>query len=763
MTIHQDSTTFIEGEPPVEGITESAPGISKPARTRGGWLRLGLLPIIFYVALTIVMTYPLITDLTHSVARHPILGRSVDTDQDRWKLWWFKTAITERHQDPFYTDMLYYPYRDADNPVSLYYSDVHPLNMILGLPIVLLSSPQVGPTLAYNLGMMFHFVLAGCAMFWLVFYLARSTGGALVAGVLYAFCSLAQYHFLAGNLVLISTGWMPLQLLFLHKLLYEQGSRRRHIMNATLAVLFLLATSFTNWYLTVFLLIIAGILALVRVWERPREWRSTLARVAGVLLVWGVLVSPLLIPTIRAGSDPDAELVSGHDYEVSLSLTPLDFFTVTKDFRVDPAIWVPGTLGYSALLLAGLGALLQRRRAIFWIALVAVGAVLSLGPYLKFSGATYTVQETTGVPLPYLLFNQLPFMSIARVPRRFVLLAHLGLSVLSGFGVAYLLQRARDYSHHLRERVTLSARQYLPKALPWGALAILLLVPTLELQTVPQPFSRVEISPFLSQLGAEVGDFGILEFPITTHYARDHDRMFYQTIHGKKILGGYLSRRIRDYYLEANSPFRQIVALEAHPIVDIVPPMSPLAVCNYYNIPYIIEYKQSIAYERPQDRERVEQFLAELFPDRSAVIHDDEQLVAYRVPAPVEVKPLVWVGDGWHDPESENSGERVWRWSKGTSDLYIATRTPLSTRLQFTSSTFRGTGNLVIEVNGKVLEQVALLPEGKAVEIRVDIPAGQTRITFRSTVEPVSAIEAGISTTDSRKLAFVVTNLRIDY
>jgi hypothetical protein len=748
----------------VDETVESIPGIDKPVRTQGGWLRLGLLPIIFYVALTVVMTYPLVTDLTHSVARHPILGRSVDTDQDRWKLWWFKTALTERHQNPFYTDMLYYPYRDADNPISLYYSDVHPLNMIFGLPIVLLSSPEVGPTLAYNLGMMFHFVLAGCAMFWLVLYLARSTGGALVAGVLYAFCSLAQYHFLAGNLVLISTGWMPLQLLFLYKLLYEEGSRRRHIMNGALAVLFLLATSFTNWYLTVFLLIIAGILALVRLWERPSEWRSTMTRVAGVLLVWGILVSPLLIPTIRAGSDPDAELVSGHDYEVSLSLTPFDFFTVSKDFRVDPAIWVPGTLGYSALLLGALGAVLQRRRAIFWIALIVVGAVLALGPYLKFGEATYTVQETTGVPLPYLLFTKLPFMSIARVPRRFVLLAHLGLSVLAGFGAAYLLQLARDYSRRLRERVASTAwRELLPRVLSWGALALLVLVPALELQTLPQPFSKVEISPFLSQLGAEKGDFGILEFPITTHYARDHDRMFNQTIHGKKIVGGYLSRRIRDYYLEANSPFRSIVALEALPSVDIVPPMSPLAICSYYNIPYIIEYKQSIAYERPQDRERVEQFLGELFPDRSAVIHEDEQLVAYRVPAPAEVKPLIWVGDGWYDPESENSGQRVWRWSKGTSDLYIATHRPLSTRLQFSSSTFRGTGTLEIAVNGKVVHQVALLPESQPVEVRVDIPAGQAQITFRSTVMPISAIEAGISTTDSRKLAFVVTNLRIDY
>ena len=39
--------------------------------------------------------------------------------------------------------------------------------------------------------------------------------------------------------------------------------------------------------------------------------------------------------------------------------------------------------------------------------------------------------SSTGIPLPYLIVRNLPFLSIARVPRRFMLLGTLGLDVLA--------------------------------------------------------------------------------------------------------------------------------------------------------------------------------------------------------------------------------------------------------------------------------------------------------------------------------------------
>jgi len=769
-----------------------------------------LLPIAFFLVTTVIMTYPLITDLTGGIIRHPIISRSVDIDTERWAFWWFKTAIVDRQRNPFYTDMLYYPYRQADNPLPLYYNDNHPLDMMIAMPVIIANNSVVGPTLAYNLLTLAHLTFAGCAMFWLVRYLlsrredvrdTRSgeestrqpigvTGGAaivggLVAGILYAFSPLHQYQLDAGHLVLLATGWMLLHILFLHKLLYnhhiqdadpgresdEHGTgetrkqRRRMILNGMLAALFLLATSFTNWYLTAFLLVLAVLMALVRIVQQPREWRATSVKMVAVLALWLVGVSPFLLATIRGIPAAASELVSGLDYEVTLSLSPLDLITVSKDTRVEPALWWPGTLGYTAMILGAVGivaARRMRRSVLFWIVLIIAGVTLSLGPYLKWDPEVREVSGTTGVPLPYLLFRNLPFMSIARAPRRFVLLADMGLSVLAGFGASYLIYQVS----RLRARLTNRA---IGRALPWAVAAILIAVPILELQTLPQPIGKVVASPFLVGLGNDKEDYAILELPVTTHYSRDHDRMFKQTLHHKKIIGGYLSRRVHDYYLDASSPFQSIARMSLDKGPDIVPPLSPLAVCNYYNIPYIVEYKESISYERPEDREQVRDFVRQVFGDPSAaMIYEDEQLIAYRVPPPPsQPSPLIWLGDGWFPAESEKSGDggesaRVWRWSKGASELYVSTREQLSMRIQFASSTLRGEGDLEVLVNGKVVRQFRLTPRITPFEVDLEIPPGQTQITFRSNAKTVTPIEAGISTNDARELSFVVADLKIE-
>ncbi len=745
-----DSLSVGGQESPTE--VGSFPGGHSHARHTSLWV-VFLLPMLVFSVLTVVMTYPLVTDIAHSVIRHPLIARSVDVDEERWNLWWFKTAVADRHSNPFYTDMIYYPYRQSDNPISLYFNDMHPLDMFIGMPVLLLNDAAVGPTLAYNLLSMGHMAFAGCAMFWLVFYLTRSMAGGLVAGTVFAFNPLAQYQLQAGHLVLLGTGWLLLHLLFLHRFLYLRPRGRLHLLDGGLAVLFLLTTSFTNWYLTVFLLLMDGLLTLIHVVERSDRWRSTVLRAAGIVLVWAVLASPLIGATVRSMSDSSVRLVSGLDYEVSLSLTPLEMLTVSKDTRVSPPGWNPGTLGYTALLLGALGGIVTRRRAAFWLCLVLVGAVMALGPYLKLDPEALEVSRTTNIPLPYLLFRSLPFMTIARVPRRFVLLADLGLSVLAGFGVAYLMQLVCKFSSSLRR----PASQW-----PAGALAgVLVLLPALELSTLPQPMSSVQISPFFSGLAQEKGDFGILELPVTLHYARDHDRMFNQTVHHKKIVGGYLSRWVYDYYNDPASPFQPILDLMPPPQPDIVPPLSTFLVLNYYNIPYIIHYKQSLGYERPQDVGRVEEYVRRLYPRRSAAIYEDEQLTAYKVPPVAGSGPLVWLGADWYAPE--NSGNKVWRWSAGGSSLYLINRSPTVVHLSLVCNTLRGEGELEITVNDKALKKFPITSAPQLLDVgRVVLPAGESKVVFRSNVAPVSPSEVGMAAGDDRKLSFVVTELKIN-
>ena len=183
-------------------------------------------------------------------------------------------------------------------------------------------------------------------------------------------------------------------------------------------------------------------------------------------------------------------------------------------------------------------------------------------------------------------------------------------------------------------------------------LSLLALVPLLELAVIPQPVHPVYFSPFFSRIAAEPGDFGILELPVTSHYLRDHSRMINQTVHQKKIIGGYVARRVHDYYLDPASPFYQFIDLNTKPQPDIVPPLSPFAVLNYYNMPYVVVYKVDEGYGQPGDKEAVDAYVRYLFPDRSAIVEDDAQLTAYRVPPTPGDNPLIWVGGGWQAPES---------------------------------------------------------------------------------------------------------------
>ncbi|MGI8586902.1 MAG: hypothetical protein ACR2M0_04340 [Chloroflexia bacterium] len=471
---------------------------------------------------------------------------------------------------------------------------------------------------------------------------------------------------------------------------------------------------------------------------------------AGLVLgAWAALAAPFLRDTIRAGSDPTFELVSGPDYEVRFSLSPLDLITAAKDTRMVPPVWFLGPLGWTALALGAVGAVRMRRRGVFWLLLVAVGVVLALGPYLKWGDAG-AVGGTTGIPLPYLLLRNLPFVSISRVPRRFVVLADLGLDVLAGCGVAFLLAWVRKRSVRLRP-----ATHRLPE---FAALVLLLALSLGELATLPQPVHKVSLSPFFSKLAGEPGDLPLLEMPITTHYVRDHARMFYQTVHGKPIFGGYIARKVHDYYSDPSSPFHPFLDLNTGPVPpDILLPLDPFAVLNYYGVPYIVYYKHDDSFEQPGDNLPWEAYLRRLFPDRSAVVADDDQLTAYRVPQ-VPTTELIWLGSGWYKPETV--GGQTYRWSTRRSSLYIETKADETRHLRFSAATFAGEADLEVVLNGTTLLRPHITPGlGTYDAGSLRLSPGLNEIDFRSSAKSVTPAEAGGATGDKRKLAFRLTGL----
>ncbi len=122
------------------------------ARNTGEWMPIRglnghLLVLAVFVALSVVLTYPLARDLDSRILGSPAPG---DNFEYLYKVWWFKHALFDLHVSPFFNAGMFYPF---GYPVTL--SETTVANTIPALPLTLL----FGEVVAYNLTMLASFVL----------------------------------------------------------------------------------------------------------------------------------------------------------------------------------------------------------------------------------------------------------------------------------------------------------------------------------------------------------------------------------------------------------------------------------------------------------------------------------------------------------------------------------------------------------------------------------------------------------------------------
>jgi hypothetical protein len=165
-----------------------------------------------------------------------------------------------------------------------------------------------------------------------------------------------------------------------------------------------------------------------------------------------------------------------------------------------------------------------------WGAFALVFGALALGPFVHVGGLN------TYIPGPWALLRYVPVLGLARTPSRFSILAMLMIAILFGLALTWL---GRRWPTRRRALVT-----------TLGALLIVELLPapiTLYSAAVPDFYRRIAAAP---------EDVRVLELPfgirdgtssIGDFTARSQ---FFQTVHGKRLIGGYLSRvsrrRVRD-------------------------------------------------------------------------------------------------------------------------------------------------------------------------------------------------------------------------
>jgi hypothetical protein len=139
--------------------------------------------------------------------------------------------------------------------------------------------------------------------------------------------------------------------------------------------------------------------------------------------------------------------------------------------------------------------------------------VLSLGARLRWGG------ELVGPAwLPFSLLAELPVLSLMRVANRFLVIGGLALAVLVGLGWAALRVRSNA-----------------------GFLVFSSLI-LFEYLWLPYPIQRLELSPFYAELAASPRQGAVLDIPFSANN-RTVMNMAAQTVHERRIAGGYLSTR----------------------------------------------------------------------------------------------------------------------------------------------------------------------------------------------------------------------------
>jgi hypothetical protein len=166
-----------------------------------------------------------------------------------------------------------------------------------------------------------------------------------------------------------------------------------------------------------------------------------------------------------------------------------------------------------------------------WLVLTAFVGLLALGPFIYVAGVN------THVPGPWALLRYVPVVELVRTPARFSVVLMVGMAVLFALALRELGRRAPARRRLLLGTVAaLLAFELLPIPRPLSAAT----VPTIyeRIAADPRPHVRVLELPF----GLRDGTQSIGNFTARTQ--------FYQTMHQKPIVGGYLSRvsrkRIRD-------------------------------------------------------------------------------------------------------------------------------------------------------------------------------------------------------------------------
>ncbi len=267
-----------------------------------------------------------------------------------------------------------------------------------------------------------------------------------------------------------------------------------------------------------------------------------------------------------------------------VGLSPLNpFLPASKVGDKMPPRVFPGSVALIIILVSLLLFPNFRNRSRGWSIAFACFASLCLGPLLRVAG------KLLPLPLPYAFMHYIPVLDQMRAPYRFAALTSVCVAVLVGMALEEWLRTKRP--------LTMLSKLHWLRLAVCVIVCLLLLAESLSWWWRLHPI-KMSVPQFFCKLAYEEDDFAILEIPIgrwggvASVGTQLAEPIFYQCIHGKRIIGGTVARApVEKVMAILNDPLlKQLLAIQEGSSFESVDTKTALYTLHKLRIRYIIVY-----------------------------------------------------------------------------------------------------------------------------------------------------------------------------
>lgn len=672
--------------------------------------------LLLYIFLTIIFTYPV-------AFSDDIPGDGGDAYQHLWYLWWWEKSLLS-FNSPYDTTYIFYP-----TGVNLAFNAMHPINSIMSIPF----QEIFGLIWTYKILWLMSFFIAGYGTYLLVRYLTDNNMAAFISGLIFMF---APSHFAHGlghfNIIVIE--WIPFYILYLYKTIKEDKLR-----NPIYAAFFLFLTS-TEYYYFIYLSFFTIIFLLYNQFtDNNILKKSIIKRISIMLIIFGLIYLPFVYPLLKEliTSKSDYMYAGGH---IQFSADILGFFIpaqfhpifgeyvtpIYKNFTGNRAEHTVFT-GYTVLFLAILAILKIKNREIkFWSLSAIIFFLFTLGPILHINGKLLDY-----IKLPYSIIMNLPILSIARVPSRWDVLVMISLAILAGYGLNYLFIKYGTIKRKL--------------------IIVFIGLILFEYLSIPYPMSTEKIPEFYHQLRYDTKDSAIFEIP----NARSGNYMYYQTLHEKKLVNGYVSRRPPEAinFIKSTPIINQLSSIPKDMAINDNIANYTISILNYYKIRYIILHEN---YLKKDEINKTNILLQNISKEKR--IYKEDNMVVYIVEKSSD--PFILLISNWFSIATGKDGITSWMLNNAT----ILSYSPEArySNFSFETRSFYKPRLLEIYLNDKLVHQQIIKIKLEKINIPFKFKEGENIIRLYSPdvcQRPIDFPE--LKNNDTRCLSILFVNMTI--